>query len=153
MNEKWVVLIRPRVGVAFGDNEVENVDPLDMFEPRARRLKTRHRPEHLQSSNPKFLGANELFRNANATTQLQEGNNGAFNRQVDPLHTYEAGILISDGDRIQPALVVPASPSQSSSFYSVSENLNLSGNTPQSSESHSERTPEVAMYCGALQLE
>jgi len=140
-------------GVTFGDNELENVDPLDMFEPRARRRKTRHQPEHLQLSDPKFLGANAWFRNANATMQLEEGNNGASNKQVDPLHTYEAGFVISEGDRIQPALVAPASPSESSSFYSASESLKSGENTPQSSTSHSVRTPEVAMYCGALQLE
>ena len=42
-------------GVVYGDNELENINPHDMFEPRARRHKSRHQPEHFQLSNPKVF--------------------------------------------------------------------------------------------------
>ena len=46
----------------------------------------------------------------------------------------------------------PTSPtSPTSSFNSVPETFDSNENTPQNS--HSELTPEVAMYCGALQFE
>ena len=52
------------------------------------------------------------------------------------------------------ASLEPTSPtSPTSSFQSVPETFDSNENTPQSGNSHSELTPEVAMYCGALQFE
>ena len=47
----------------------------------------------------------------------------------------------------------PTPTSPTSSFKSVPETFDSNENTPQSGNSHSELTPEVAMYCGALQFE
>ena len=47
----------------------------------------------------------------------------------------------------------PTSTSPTSSFNSAPETFDSNENTPQSGNSHSELTPEVAMYCGALQFE
>jgi hypothetical protein len=48
----------------------------------------------------------------------------------------------------------PTSPtSPTSSFNSAPETFDSNENTPQSGNSHSVVTPEVAMYCGALQFE
>ena len=65
---------------------------------------------------------------------------------IDPHAMFEPRL-----DRRTPATVEPLSPN--SSFFSVSENLDSDEDTPQSCTSHSEPTPEVAMYCGALQFE
>jgi len=51
----------------------------------------------------------------------------------------------------------PTSPTSSfnsfNSFNSAPETFDSNENTPQSGNSHSVLTPEVAMYCGALQFE
>ena len=52
---------------------------------------------------------------------------------------------------LRASLTSPTSPT--SSFNSVPETFDSNENTPQSGNSHSVVTPEVAMYCGALQFE
>ena len=47
----------------------------------------------------------------------------------------------------------PTSTSPTLSFNSAPETFDSNENTPQSGNSHSVLTPEVAMYCGALQFE
>ena len=67
---------------------------------------------------------------------------------IDPHDMFEPRL-----HRRIPAMVPVEPHSVNSSFFSVSENLDSDEDTPQSCTSHSERTPEVAMYCGAPQFE
>ena len=103
-------------------------------------------PERVNDPNEIDLDEFGLAAESEDDDGVMHGDNVLEN--IDPHNMFEPRLL-----RRIPAnsTVEPQSPN--SSFFSVSENLDSDEDTPQSCTSHSERTPEVAMYCGALQFE
>ena len=124
------------------ENIVEGWDPTDMFEPRT---KTRGVSQFADGPVSDFY---QTFVNNR--------------RQFDAAKTRYAKFLTRDAvdanDMFEPrsftrvaveAQVVDVQP-PTPSFNSVPETFDSNEKTPQSDNSHSVLTPEVAMYCGAL---
>ena len=103
-------------------------------------------PQRVNDSNEIDLDEFGLAAESEDDDGVMHGDNVLEN--IDPHDMFEPRL-----HRRIPAMVPVEPHSVNSSFFSVSENLDSDEDTPQSCTSHSERTPEVAMYCGAPQFE